>query len=180
MGPRAGVHDRRRAQEVAAAGLVELTLVHPFLEDMKVCLAHHAMRPLGTEQFDQQFTLGPEPCRYLPGVAQAGQLRLSAVEPAGGGDEPGGLLGVLQQGADDDPVVGADRGGPVGAACRVRVEGAGSRDVGTTAVDLGVIAGPDMEAVTEASGGVLQELDARAGSNFRSLGIADLSWVPVS
>ncbi len=39
------VADRGRAQQLAAAGLVELALIHAFLENMKLRLAHHAVQP---------------------------------------------------------------------------------------------------------------------------------------
>src|SRR3954471_17374673 len=91
-------------------------------------------------------------------VAQAGRLRLPEVKSAGGREEPGGPVGILRQGTDDDPVVGADGGGPVGAARGVFVGGAGPPDVGTAAVDLGVVAGPDREAMPGAPGGILQDL----------------------
>jgi hypothetical protein len=38
------VADRGHAQEVAAAGLVELALIHAFLDNMKSCFAHHAVQ----------------------------------------------------------------------------------------------------------------------------------------
>ena len=64
----------------------------------------------------------------------------------------GGPTGVGQQGAEDDPVVGADSAGAVGAAGGVLVEGAGAPDVGAAAVYLGVVAGPDAVAVPGAVG----------------------------
>src|SRR5947207_1874171 len=72
--------------------------------------------------------------------------------------------GPGQQGAEDNPVVGADRGGAVGAAGGVLVEGAGAPDRLAGAMHLGVVAGPDVVAVPpparglrdEAGGGALQ------------------------
>src|SRR5262249_40695570 len=46
---------------------------------------------------------------------------------------------------------------PVGAAGGVLVEGAGAPDVGTAAMDLGVIDGRDVVAVPEPSGGPLDQ-----------------------
>src|SRR5271166_5424029 len=57
------------------------------------------------EQLDGQFALGPE---FHDAVGPDWQLRLAEVEPAGDRQEPRGLLGFVEQGAQDDPVVGAD------------------------------------------------------------------------
>src|SRR5262249_58061307 len=46
----------------------------------------------------------------------------------------------------EEPVVGAGGPGAVGAAAGVLAEGAGAPDVGTRAVDLGVVTGPDTVA----------------------------------
>src|SRR5208282_229251 len=59
----------------------------------------------------------------------------------------------VEQGAQDHPVVGADGGGPVGAAGGVLVEGTGSPNVGAGAMDLGVIDGRDMVAVPDPTRG---------------------------
>jgi hypothetical protein len=77
--------DRRRAQEFAAAGLVELALVHPLLEDRKFCLAHHAVQaqeeavvvvgrvvqPVGAGQ--QGVGSSTELPQLMPILARAGQ-----------------------------------------------------------------------------------------------------------
>ena len=39
------VPDRRMREQLTAAGLVELALIHPFLEDMKLCLGHGPLQP---------------------------------------------------------------------------------------------------------------------------------------
>ena len=102
------------------------------------------------EQLDGQFALGPE--RH-DAVGPDRQLRLPEVEPAGDRQEPRGLVGFVEQGAEDDPVVGADGGGPVGAAGGVLVEGAGPPDVGAGAMHLGVVDGPDLVAVPDPTRG---------------------------
>src|SRR5919107_1040270 len=97
------------------------------------------------------------------GTPPGGQLRLAEIEPPGDGQEPGGLVSVLKQCPEDDPVVGTDGGGPVGAACGVLVEGAGAPDALAVAVDLGVIDGRDTVAVPDAAGGRLDEAGQTAG-----------------
>ena len=98
------------------------------------------------EQRDGQLALGVE---FHDAFGPDWQLRLAEVEPAGDRQEPRGLLGFGEQGAQDDPVVGADGGGPIGAAGGVLVEGTGAPDVGAGAMDLGVIDGRDMVAVPD-------------------------------
>ena len=44
-GRRLDVADRDAGDQFAAPGLVQLPLVHPLLEDMQLCLAHHAGQP---------------------------------------------------------------------------------------------------------------------------------------
>ena len=91
-----------------------------------------------------------------------GNCDLPEVEPAGDGQEPGGLPGFVEQGPEDDPVVGPHGGGPIGAAGGVLVEGAGAPDVGAGAMDLGVIDGRDMVAVPDPPrGGLDQPSQAR-------------------
>src|SRR5262249_34404521 len=68
----------------------------------------------------------------------------------------GGPAGLGQQGAQDDPVVGADGAGAVGAPRGVLVKGAGAPDVGAGAMDLGVVAGPDPVAMPGAVGQVVE------------------------
>ena len=102
------------------------------------------------EQFDGQLALGPE--RH-DAVGPGRQLRLPEVEPAGDRQEPSGLLGFVEQRTQDHPVVGADGGGPIGAAGGVLVEGTGTPDVGAGAMDLGVIDGRDMVAVPDPTRG---------------------------
>ena len=88
-----------------------------------------------------------------PALPERGrQLRLAEIEPAGDGEEPSGLIGVGQERPEDDPVVGSDGGGAVGAAGGVLVERAGAPDVGVAAMDLGVVDGPDMVAMPERPG----------------------------
>ena len=109
------------------------------------------------EQVHGQLALGAErfAAAGLPGPL--GQLRFAEVKLAGERQEPGRLLGVLQQGAQDDPVVSPHGGGPVGAAGGVFVEGAGAPDVRAAAMDLGVIESRDMVAVPEPTGGCLDQ-----------------------
>src|SRR5271166_558220 len=102
------------------------------------------------EQLDGQFALGPE--RH-DAVGPGRQLRPAEVEPAGDRQEPRGLLGLVEQGAQDHPVVGADGGGPIGAAGGVLVEGASPPNVGAGAMDLGVIDGRDTVAVPDPTRG---------------------------
>jgi hypothetical protein len=52
------VADRRGPERRAAAGLVDLALVHPLLEDVQLRLAHHPVQPKD------------EPVRVLGGVVQ--------------------------------------------------------------------------------------------------------------
>src|SRR5271157_1320363 len=121
---------------------------------------------------------GPGPDRQLrlPEVEPAGDRQeprglrgFAEVEPAGDRQEPRGLLGFVEQGAQDDPVVGADGGGPIGAAGGVLVEGTGAPDVGAGAVDLGVIDGRDLVAVPDPT---------RGGGDQASQGLSDARLVP--
>ena len=118
------------------------------------------------EQLDGQFALGPE---FHDAIGSDWQLRLAEVEPAGDRQEPRGLLGFGEQGAQDDPVVGADGGGPIGAAGGVLVEGTGAPDVGAGAMDLGVIDGRDLVAVPDPT---------RGGGDQASQGLSDALLVP--
>ena len=102
------------------------------------------------EQVDRQFALGPEGHDAL---GPTRQLRSPEVKPPGDRQEPPRLIGLLEQGAADHPVVGADGTGPVGAAGGVLMEGAGPPDVGTGAMDLGVIDARDPVAVPDPSRG---------------------------
>ena len=112
------------------------------VEDAQVLVAGGDPRLLA-EQLDGQLALGPERQGALgPGR----QLRLAEVEPAGDRQEPAGLVGLVEQGAEDDPVVGADGAGAVGAAGGVLVEGAGPPDVRAGAMDLGVVDGRDLSS----------------------------------
>src|SRR5262249_20042916 len=107
------------------------------VEDAQVLPAGGDPRLLA-EQLDGQLALGPE----RRGAAGAGrQLRGAEVEPAGDRQEPSGLGRLVEQGAEDEPVVGADGAGPVGAAGGGLVEGAGPPDVGAGTMDLGVVDG---------------------------------------
>ena len=85
-------------------------------------------------------------------------MRLAEVQPGGDGQEVGGLTLAGHERPEDDPVVGADGAGAVGAACGVLVEGAGAPDVLAVAVDLGVVAGPDGVAVPDAVGQAVETL----------------------
>ena len=102
------------------------------------------------EQRDGQFALGVE---FQDTLGSDRQLRLAEVEPAGDRQEPRGLLGFGEQGAQDHPVVGADGRGPIRAAGGVLVERAGAPDVRTGAMDLGVIDSRDMVAVPDSPRG---------------------------
>src|SRR5271166_5538185 len=102
------------------------------------------------EQRDGQFAFGLE--RH-DAIGPDRQLRLPEVEPAGDRQEPRGLLGLVEQGAQDHPVVGSDGGGPIGAAGGVLVEGTGSPNVGAGAMDLGVIDRRDLVAVPDPTRG---------------------------
>src|SRR5208283_5042022 len=112
------------------------------------------------EQLDGQLALGPE---FHDAVGSDWQLRLPEVEPAGDRQEPRGLLGFGEQGAQDHPVVGADGGGPIGAAGGVLVEGTGPPNVGAGAMDLGVIDGRDMVAVPDPPRGVRNQVSQGPG-----------------
>src|SRR5262249_19837772 len=114
------------------------------IEDAQV-LARDDPRLLA-EQVDRQFALGPE--RH-DALRPTRQLRLPEVEPPGDRQEPPRLVGLVEQGTADHPVVGADGTGPVGAAGGVLMEGAGPPDVGTGAMDLGVIDARDAVAVPD-------------------------------
>src|SRR3954468_15891214 len=115
------------------------------------------------EQFDGQFTLGPERLGAAGGAGLKGQLRLAEVQPPGDGEEPGGLSGGFQLGPEVYPVMSPDRGGPIGAAGGVLVERAGAPDVLAATVDLGVIDGGDVVAVPDPAWGLLDQSGQRAG-----------------
>ena len=97
-----------------------------------------------------------------PGARTLRQLRLAEIEPARHGEEPSGLIGVGQECSENDPVVGSDGGGAVGAACGVLMERAGAPNVGVAAMDLGVVERPDMVAIPEPGRGLLDEPRQRA------------------
>ena len=118
------------------------------------------------EQLDGQLALGPE-CHDA--VGSDWQLRLPEVEPAGGRQEPRGLLGLVKQGAQDHPVVGANGGGSVGAAGAGLVERTGPPNVGAGAMDLGVVDGRDLVAVPDPT---------RGGGDQASEGLSDAVLVP--
>src|SRR5262249_49237295 len=84
-----------------------------------------------------------------------GQLRLAEVQPPCDGQEEGGLALLGPQCPGEDPVVGADGAGAVGAAGGILVEGAGAPDGLAGAVDVGIVAGPDVVAVAGAVGQVV-------------------------
>ena len=109
---------------------------------------------LGAEQGDGQLALGPE---RLGAAEDRRQLRLAEVEPAGNRQEPGGLRRLVEHGAQDDPVVGPDGAGPIGTAGGVLMEGTGPPDVGTGAMDLGIIDGRDPIAVPDSAGSGLDQ-----------------------
>jgi hypothetical protein len=99
------------------------------------------MRPIAApgllpDQFDGQFSLGPEWLVRAGGLGPLGQLQLAKVESAGDRQIPGRPVFVLEQEAEGDPVIGPDGGGPVGAAGGVFVEGAGPPDMLPRAMDL--------------------------------------------
>src|SRR5262249_51877954 len=112
------------------------------------------------EQLHGQLALGAE--RH-EAVAPGRQLRLAEIEPAGDRQEPPGLARLVEQGAQDDPVVGADGTGAVGAAGGVLVEGAGAPDVRAGAMDLGVIDGRDVVAVPDPTRGVFDQAGRGVG-----------------
>ena len=106
---------------------------------------------LFAEQLDCLFALGPE--RH-DAIRADRQLRLPEVELARDWQEPRGLLGFVEQGAQDHPVVGTNGGCPIGAAGGVLMKGTGPPNVGAGAIDLGVIDGRDMVAMPELTGAV--------------------------
>src|SRR5262249_58923758 len=121
-------------------------------------------------QIDDQLALGAEDDGRPP-LGQ-GQLRLAEVEQAGHRQEGRGPLAVAAQGAGEDPVVGADGPGAVGAAAGVLAEGAGAPDVGTGAVYLGDVTGPDLDAEEEMGqwgGGQLSARQAEPGEGHEAL-----------
>lgn len=109
------------------------------------------------EQFDRQFALGPEHLHRTGRPGPARQLRLAEVKPPGEREEPGGLLGVVEQGPEDDPVVRPNRRRSVRATGSVLVKRAGAPDVLARAMDLGVIDGRDVIAVPDPAGGLGDE-----------------------
>src|SRR5262249_42521244 len=120
------------------------------------------------EQLHRQLPLGagtPRPPR--PGR----QLRLAEVEPAGDRQEPAGFARLVEHGAEDDPVVGADGAGAVGAAGGVLMEGAGAPDVRPGAMDLGVIDGRDVVAVPD---------PPRGGGDQAGQVVGDAALVPAA
>src|SRR6202789_2043424 len=129
--------------------------------DDQQMLARHGPRLL-PPQFDHLLALGLERHGRTAAAPGVGQLRLAEVEATGHRHEPGWLPRVVEQAAEDDPVVGAHRGGTVGTAGAVLVEGVGPPDVLAGAVDLGVVASPDVVTVPESAGGVLQKLGGDA------------------
>src|SRR5207244_6937785 len=96
-------------------------------------------------------------------AGQGRQLRLAEVEPAGDRQEPPRLLLLVEQGAQDHPVVGADGAGPVGTTGAILMEGAGPPDVGTGAMNFGVIDARDMIAVPDSTRGGFHEASQGAG-----------------
>ena len=72
------------------------------------------------------------------------------------------MLGVVQQGTDDDPVVSAHGGGAVRTAGGVLMKGVGPPDVLAGTMDFSIVAGPDVETVPDTSGSVFQELAGNA------------------
>ena len=109
------------------------------------------------DQGDGPFAFGPERLLRPDALGLQGQLGLAEVEPPGDRQEPGRSVGVLQQGPQDDPVMGTDGGGPVRAPGGVLVEGAGAPDVLAGAMDLGVIDGRGPVAVPDPPGGLVDE-----------------------
>src|SRR5260370_15831717 len=124
------------------------------------------------QHLDGQFILGAE---YLD-VGGEGQLTLAEVEATGQGQKPGGGALVGEQVSQDDPVVGADGGGTVGAAGGVLVKGTGAPDVLAGAVDLAVVEGVDAVAVPEAPAGVFEQVGEGPLDQFR-VPVADLGKV---
>src|SRR5579875_207074 len=86
---------------------------------------------------------------------------MAKVQPAGVRQEPSWLAGARQQRAEHDPVVSAYRRGAVGAAGGVLVVGAGAPDLLAGAMDLGVVASPDMIAIPEPAGSLLDQAGDR-------------------
>ena len=114
------------------------------------------------EQVHGQLALGAERFAAAGLPRPLGQLRFAEVKLAGERQEPGRLLGLVEQGAQDNPVVSPHGGGPVGAAGGVFVEGAGAPDVRAAAMDFGVIESRDMVAVPKPTGGCLNQVGQTA------------------
>jgi hypothetical protein len=121
------------------------------------------MKPADTlglfaKQVDRQFAFGAEGLRASAlGARTFRQLRLAEIEPTRDGKEPRGLIRVGEERAEDDPIMGSDGGGAVGTACRVFVEGAGAPNMGFAAMDFGVVERPNMVAVPQTVGRLLDE-----------------------
>jgi hypothetical protein len=118
---------------------------------------------LPPERFDRQLALGPERLFRPGGPGPGGQRGLAEGEPPGDRQGPGGLIGVVEQGPEDHPVVGPDGGGPVRASGRGLVEGACAPDVLARAVHLGVIDGVDVIAKPDPPRGRLDQAGQVAG-----------------
>src|SRR6185369_17956934 len=87
-----------------------------------------------------------------------GQLRLPKVQASGLRQEPSRLAAVVQEAAQDHPVVGTHGRGSVGTASGVFVEGAGAPDILAGAMHLGVIDGGDTIAIPERAGSLVDKV----------------------
>ena len=170
------VADRRGAEQLAAAGLVQLALVHPLLEDVKLRLAHHPVQaragggPSGRS--------GRTPRRRRPAGPGTGRTA-----PAGGaspctsgpaGSSPG--RGSARRGRGRPrPAAAGTRAGPrsTGRSCpgrrRWSVTRSRGQPEGDGAVGQGVLAGGRLLVVEDLLRGRLADVDdGRRGRGARA------------
>jgi hypothetical protein len=159
------VADRDGHDQLAAAGLVQLPLVHPLLEDVKLRLVHHAVQaedetirmvgrvvhPVGVGQQDP--VAGAQLQQLVPVLARAGQP--AHLQPE---DQPDAVEGDLGQ----EPLEAGPALDRLAALAQVVVDGgdpiAGPAE-GDGAVGQGVLAGGRFLVVGDLLGGRLADVD---------------------
>ena len=164
-GRRLDVPGRDADDQLPAAGLVQLPLIHPLLEDMQLCLAHHAgqpehqavrvlgrvVHPVGVGQQDAE--PGTELQQVVPVLARAGQP--AHLQPE---DQPDAVQGDLGE-QPLEPRPAFDR---LPALAQVVVDHLDLRPrpaQGDGAVGQGVLAGGGLLMVEDLLRGGLPDVD---------------------